>query len=49
MPAIDFQTFDQGIANTADTLIIVIENVDQLDKIKKHLERSYGKPIKLTY
>ena len=45
MPAINFESFDQGISNTADTLIIVIENPNQLPEIFKHLKRTMARTI----
>lgn len=42
MPAVNFISFDQGVANTADTLIIVIENPKQLEEIFPFLEKAYG-------
>lgn len=46
VPAIDSEYFDKGISNTADTLIILIENLSDLDKINNLLPKaSKGKKI----
>lgn len=45
MPAINFESFDSGIANTADTLIIVIENPRQLVEIFPFIAKAYGEKL----
>jgi len=45
MPAIESEYFDFGVANTADTLLIIIENIKQLEKISPFLEKTLGKQI----
>jgi len=45
MPAIDFETFDQGVANTADILLVIITSIQDLEKITPSLERSPGKKV----
>ena len=45
MPAIDSEYFNQGIANTSDTLLIIIENTRQIEEIFPFLEKSLGKRI----
>jgi ribosome-interacting GTPase 1 len=44
-PAIESEYYDKGLANTGDTLLIIVENLDQIDQIKKDLKKSYGKQI----
>ena len=45
MPAIDSEFFDSGIANTSDTLIIVITNPYELQKILPFLSKTLGERI----
>jgi small GTP-binding protein len=45
MPAVNFVSFDSGIANTADTLLIVIENPKQIEEIFPFLEKAYGNKV----
>ncbi|MEK6820088.1 MAG: GTPase [Nanoarchaeota archaeon] len=45
MPAVNYETFDQGIANTADILLIIITNISDLKDILPFLEKSTGKRI----
>ncbi len=45
MPAINYETFQQGTANTADILLIVITDVQDMEKISLFLEKSAGKRI----
>ena len=33
MPAIDYETFDQGIANTADILLIIVSDTNEIKEI----------------
>ena len=42
LPAAESEFFDQGIANTADVLLIVITNLEEFQKIKCHLEKAVG-------
>lgn len=42
MPAVESEFFDSGIANTADALLIVITNTEDLKKIAPHLERAHN-------
>jgi len=44
-PAIESEYFNQGIANTADLLIIIINNLDQLKEIGHFLKKARGKRI----
>ncbi len=45
IPSIGSENFDSSIVNTADCVIIVLENLSQLEKIKEHLKRTLGKKI----
>ncbi|MFH1308167.1 MAG: GTPase [archaeon] len=45
MPAIENEMFDQGLANTADLLLIVIEKIPDIEKIESFLEKTKGKKI----
>lgn len=44
-PAIESEYYDKGLVNTADTIIILVTKLEQIEKIKKKLENSYGKQI----
>ena len=45
LPAIDSEYYDKGIGNTADTLIILIEKIEDIKKIQPYLEKTRGKKI----
>ncbi|MEK6855414.1 MAG: GTPase [Nanoarchaeota archaeon] len=45
MPSIGSEYFDVGIVNTADCLLIVIEKLDELERVEKNIERSRAKKI----
>ncbi|MBM3232893.1 TGS domain-containing protein [Candidatus Pacearchaeota archaeon] len=45
LPAIGAETFDIGIVNTADCILIVINNLEEIDKISPILARSYGRRL----
>jgi len=45
LPSIGSANFDMGIVNTADCLLIILETLNDLEKIIPHLSRSYGKQI----
>ena len=45
MPAVESEDFDQGLANSADTLIILIGKFEDLEKISPFLENTEGKRI----
>lgn len=44
-PAIDSDFYNKGITHTADTILIIIENLDDISEIEKFLERADGKKI----
>jgi len=45
MPAINHETFDQGIANNADILLILITKIQDLEQIFPFLEKATGSKI----
>lgn len=45
IPSIGSENFDIGTVNTADCLIVVIENLENLEKVNQNLIKSYGKKI----
>jgi len=45
VPAIDSEYYDKGVVNTADTIIILIDKLEQIQDIQKHLEKAHGKKI----
>jgi len=45
VPAVDSPYIDTGLINTADNLIILINSIDDLEKIKPFLQKSTGKKI----
>jgi len=45
VPAIESDCFDKGVTNTADTLLILITNLEQLKEILPKLENAKGKRI----
>ncbi len=45
LPSIGSETFDIGIINTADLILIVIEKLEELEKISSFLSKSYGKRL----
>ena len=44
-PSIKSNSYDKGLANTADTILLIIDELEQIPKIKKHLEKSKAKKI----
>jgi ribosome-interacting GTPase 1 len=45
IPSIGSDTFDQNITNTADMLLIVIENLNEIEKILPFLKKASGEKI----
>ena len=45
IPAIESEYYNKGLANTADTLLILITNLNQLSEIKNKVSKSHGKKI----
>ena len=44
-PAIGSEYYDRGISNSADVVLIVVTNAEDVEKIRKELEKSRGKQI----
>ena len=44
-PSIESEYYDKGITNTADTLILLVKDLEEIEKIKKVLEKAKGKQI----
>ena len=44
-PAIESEHYDKGLVNTADTIIILVENLEQINKIKEKLNKTKAKKI----
>jgi len=42
LPAVTSETFDIGLVNTADCLILVIEKLEDLPNLEQHLTRAHG-------
>src|SRR3989344_3635400 len=45
LPSIGSENFDSGIVNTADCIIIVLEDLEDLNKVLQYTKKSYGKNI----
>ncbi len=45
MPAINYENFNQGLANDAEILLLIINSLNELKEIEKFLENSEGKKI----
>jgi len=45
MPAINHEDFDQGLANTADILLLILTKPKELEEVLPFLERANGKKI----
>lgn len=45
IPAIESEYYGRGLANTADTILILITNLEQIKQIKQELFKSHGKQI----
>lgn len=44
-PPIDSEFYDRGLTNTADTILIIVDKLSQIEEIGKQLERVSGKKI----
>jgi len=44
-PAINYETFDQGLANSADILLIIITNLKEIEEILLFLEKAQARKI----
>lgn len=45
IPAIESEYYDKGIVNTADTILILVSSLEEIEKIRKIIDRSVGKQI----
>jgi len=45
IPAIMSEYYDKGLVNTADSILILITSLNQIQKIEKHLDKALGKKI----
>jgi ribosome-interacting GTPase 1 len=45
MPSITFESFDSGISNTTDLLLVLIENPKEIEKIFSFIQKSIAKKI----
>ena len=45
LPAIGADSFETGIINTSDTLLIVIENIKDISEVEKIIIKAKGKRI----
>ncbi len=44
-PAIESNYYDKGLTNTADTILILIDDLEQIKKIEENLKKAQGKRI----
>jgi len=45
VPAIESDFFDRGLVNSADTILITVNNIEQIEDVLKNLKNSLGKKI----
>ena len=45
IPAINSEYYDRGLVNTADVILILVNSIEQIEQIKKILDRARGKRI----
>lgn len=45
IPAFDSEYYDKGLVNTADVILILITSLEQINKIKKKLDKAIGNKI----
>ncbi len=45
VPAIDSEYYDKGIVNTADTILIIVDKIEQIKEILEKIKNSSGKKI----
>lgn len=45
IPAIESEFYDKGIVHTADTILILVNNLEEIEKIKSNLGKASGKQI----
>ena len=44
-PAIESEYYNKGLTNSADTLVIVVDNIEEIRKISEQLDKAKGKQI----
>ena len=44
-PAVESEYYDKGLTNTADVILIIITNLEQIKKIQKELSKANGKQL----
>jgi small GTP-binding protein len=44
-PAFDSEYYDKSLTNTTDTIIILVDRLDQIQKIQKNLDKTHGKQL----
>ena len=44
-PPVESEYHDKGLTNSADTLLIMVTKIEQIEKVEKHLEKAHGKKI----
>ena len=45
IPAVESENFDKGLANSADTLLLLVTNLDQIKDLQNILDKAQGKKI----
>ena len=45
IPAIESDYYNKGLVNTADTILILIDKIEQIKKIQENIEKAHGKQI----
>lgn len=45
VPSIESEYYDRGVVNSADSIIILVTNLEQINEIEKKIERATGKKI----
>jgi len=45
VPAVESEYYDRGVVNSADTVLIIITNLNQIQEVEKKLDKSPGKKI----
>ena len=45
LPAVNYETFDTGIANSADILLLIINSIEQIKQLEQSIKNAKGKRI----
>lgn len=45
VPSIESEYYDKGLVNTADTVILVVNKIEEIEKIREGLDKTRGKEI----